>query len=449
MFGTLGGASGGVVHLWTDLACEGLTQGRRARHPQDDKGQLTDDVQPPGQSYRAGMELQLAMGRVRRMPPAARDALFAAAIALLTEQDLWFNADLGNPVGPRPAVAVFYLATSLSLAWRRRAPLAVLAFVSTAGAAQYVVFGAPESLGIFVPPLIALYSVGRYSETISVLLAVPIALLGTVVHDLKDPQFQLSGVTFFFWALLALAWPLGRAFRARDIDVLRLASHAHELERERDAALRSAIIAERGRISRELHDVVGHAISVAVLQLQAAQALLDRGDTDGAAVRLVSTERSARQALSEMRRLVGLTDEDDDPALTPQPGLAQLDRLLAETRAAGAQIEVELTGDRTELPPGLDLAAFRIVQEGLTNVLRHARPAVACLRIRHHAAGLTLEITSNGASAPTDPAGPGPGRGITGMRERVALYGGDLEVGPQASGDFLVRAHFPLEGEQP
>lgn len=387
------------------------------------------------------------MGRVRRMPSAARDVLFAVAIALVTEQDLWFNADLGNPVGPRPAVAVFYLVTSFSLAWRRRAPLAVLAFVSTAGAAQYVAFGAPESLGIFLPPLIALYSVGRYSETVSVVLAVPIALLGTAVHDLKDPQFQLSGVTFFFWALLALAWPLGRAFRARDIDVARLAAHAQELERERDAALRSAITAERGRISRELHDVVGHAISVVVLQLQAAQALLDRGDADSAAGRLLSTERSARQALSEMRRLVGLIDEDEDPALTPQPGLAQLDRLLAETRGAGAQIEVEFIGGRTGLPPGLDLAAFRIVQEALTNVLRHARPPVACLRIRRHAAELTLEITSPGVSAPTDLADPAPGRGITGMRERVALYGGDLEVGPQATGDFLVRARFPIEGE--
>src|SRR5207302_1460805 len=151
----------------------------------------------------------------------------------------------------------------------------------------YLAVGAPEALGTFLPPLVALYSVGRYGDGRSLVLAGPLALLGTALHDLKDPQFQLSGPVLFFWALLAAAWPLGRAFRRREQAV-------EDLRREREAEARAAVTAERARIARELHDVVGHGVSVLVLQLVAALGLLEKGDPAGVRDRLLATERSAR-----------------------------------------------------------------------------------------------------------------------------------------------------------
>jgi signal transduction histidine kinase len=174
--------------------------------------------------------------------------------------------------------------------------------------------------------------------------------------------------------------------------------------------------------------------------------LLERGDTAGLSERLVATQGSARLALAEMRRLIGLLDEDDDAALTPQPGLAELDRLVAETRAAGAQVDCMTNGDPLALPPGLDLAAFRVAQEALTNVLRHARPPVAHLNVVYSPREVVVEVTDSGARSRWNGVDRYTGRGVTGMRERVALYGGDLEVGPRAAGGFLVRARFPVEG---
>lgn len=395
------------------------------------------------------MDLHDVRGRLETLTPGTRDALLALALVVVTQQDLWVAPDYGNRVGPRPVVACFYLATSVAIAWRRRSAVAVLAFVFTVGTVQYLAFGAPESLGSFLPQLIALYSVGRFSEPRSILLAGPVALLGTAVHELKDPVFQITGVSYFFWALLAMAWPLGRAFRRREIDVANLTEEARALERDREERTRAAIAAERTRIARELHDVVGHGVSLVVLQLEAAVGLLDKGETAASRRSLLNTERSARQTLAEMRRLVGLLDQDEDASLVPQPGLRELGPLVSEIRAAGCRVEMVTEGRHVDLPPGLDLAAFRVVQEALTNVLRHSRPPVACLHIRYRPAHLTLEVTNQGVADPTDQAGSRNGRGIAGMRERVALYGGELAVGPRADGGFMVRARFPLEVTQP
>lgn len=368
--------------------------------------------------------------------------LLPLAVAAVTQVEVWAPYGVGHLVGPRPVVALVYAATSAALLWRRRAPLAVLAFVLTLEAAQDLAFGAPEGLGTFLPPLFAFYAVGRYASTNSLVLAAPLVALGTAVHEVKDPEFALAG-SAAFWVILASAWPLGQAFRRRAADADRLADRARELEREREQLARAAVTNERARIARELHDVVGHAISVVILQLVAGLELLDAQDTAAARSRLLGSERSARQALAEMRRLLGLLDDPDhDAPLTPRPGMHELERLLADTRAAGAELDVTVSQPPRDLPAGVDLAAFRILQESLTNVLKHARPPHAHVRIGYEADAITVEVLDDGRDTN---AAATPGRGIAGMRERVALYGGELELGPQPHGGFGVRARLPVQ----
>jgi signal transduction histidine kinase len=271
-------------------------------------------------------------------------------------------------------------------------------------------------------------------------LAAPIAVLGTAFHEIEDPQFQLSGPAIFFWVLLAAAWPVGRAFRLRAEAVDTLSRRAEQLRERRDADARAAVAAERERIARELHDVVGHGLSVIVLQLVAADGMLDGGDAPAARQRLGAAERSARQSLAEMRRLLGLLDEQD-ASLTPQPGITDLPQLVEETRAAGVDVELEVAGRPVELSAGVELTAYRVVQEALTNVIKHARPPRARVRLTYAPGELTVEVVDDGAAV----TGPrDSGRGIAGMRERVALYDGDLSVGPRAEGGFAVRAQLPV-----
>jgi signal transduction histidine kinase len=260
-------------------------------------------------------------------------------------------------------------------------------------------------------------------------LAAPVALLGTALHEVEDPQFRLSGPAIFFWALLVAAWATGHAFRRRALAVEELRRTSH-----------TEIAAERARIARELHDVVGHGISVVVLQLVAALGMLDSGDDRAARTRLVATERSARETLAEMRRLLGLLEEDG-ALLAPQPGLGELERLVSETREAGLPVDLELRGDPRDLPPGLELAAYRVVQETLTNVIKHASSAHAHVTVELAAEELVVEVVDDGKTA----SGPfAAGRGIAGIRERVALYDGEVEIGPRPDHGFAVRARFPV-----
>jgi signal transduction histidine kinase len=376
--------------------------------------------------------------------PSANDVVLPVLLAIWVQFDVWLSGPplaFGHMVGPKPLIALLYAVTSLALIWRRRAPLAVLAFIVVADSAMYAVYGAPEGLGSFLPVLFAFYSVGRYAPTRALLVAAPLTLVALVIHDALDPEFAWGGANAFFWLVLASGWPLGYAFKRRAEEAEQLAGQARLLAAEREQLAVAAVESERARIARELHDVVGHGLSVIVLQLVAANALMENGDTAGARERMASTERSARDALAEMRRLLDLIDDGESPSLAAQPGLGQLERLVADTRAAGADVELEIGGPPLELPPGVDLAAFRIVQEALTNVLKHARPPRAHVRVTYEPDGVLLEVRDEGRVS--EDGGPG-GRGLPGMRERVALYAGRLEVGPQPGGGYLVRARLPV-----
>jgi signal transduction histidine kinase len=413
--------------------------------PWNDANHLEDDVRAVVTDYRRWVAAAVPARpwERHRLDLSRSELVWPLLLAAYTQVDVWPRGrlNLGHVVGPRPVLALLYTATSLALVWRRRAPLAVLAAIVTADAAYYLGYGAPEGLGTVLPMMFALYAVGRYAAATTGYAAAPMLLLAIALHELTDPQFRLNGLEVILWAVVAAVWPLGYAFQRRAREALSLARHAEQLAVDRDEAARAAVAGERARIARELHDVVGHGISVAVLQLVAAAGLLDKGSLEPARARLGNAERSARDALAEMRRLLGLLDRGSEPSLAPKPGLGQLDRLVADTRAAGATVSLRVHGAPVELSPGLDLAAFRIVQESLTNVLKHARPPCADVLVTYRPDSLTIDVRDHG----TTPAPPAPdGRGLAGMRERASLYGGDLHAGARPDGGYAVRAQLPL-----
>jgi signal transduction histidine kinase len=249
----------------------------------------------------------------------------------------------------------------------------------------------------------------------------------------------------FFWTtlILTLAWFFGAALGTRTEQARELRVRVAEVERERAHAADRAATDERSRIARELHDVVAHSVSVMVVQASGVRRLL-REDQEREREALMSVEQIGRQALTEMRRMLGVmrTGEEQPAALTPQPGLQHLDRLIAQVEEAGLPVTLRVEGERPQLSPGVDLSAYRIVQEGLTNALKHAKGAHAEVLVRYVDTSVELEISDDG---PGTPAGDGMGHGLVGMRERVALYGGTLEAGPRDGGGFVLRAQLPVE----
>lgn len=239
---------------------------------------------------------------------------------------------------------------------------------------------------------------------------------------------------------------------------LSVEERAERLERERDAEAQRAVLEERTRIARDLHDVVAHGMSVMVVQAGAARRTLAHDDTDRATEALRNIEATGRGALEEMRRLVGVlrasaTDDGDGsdgsadgagPPRLPQPGIGDLDDLVTHCREAGLDVTLRVEGDRRELPSGLELVVYRIAQEALTNTIRHAGPARAEVRLGYGSDHLELGVTDDGRGAATSPRAE-PGHGLAGMRERVALYGGTITVGPQRGGGFRVLARLPLD----
>jgi len=254
-----------------------------------------------------------------------------------------------------------------------------------------------------------------------------------------------SAFSDFFWTLLilTLAWFFGVALGTRTEQAEELRERVEAAEREQALAAERAANDERSRIARELHDVVAHSVSVMVVQASGVRRLL-HADQEREREALMSVEQIGRQALTEMRRMLGVmrTGTEQPPALAPQPGLQYLDRLVAQVEEAGLPVSLRIEGELPELSPGVDLSAYRIVQEGLTNALKHAKGARAEVVVRYIDSSVELEISDDG---PGVPDGDGMGHGLVGMRERVALYGGTLEAGPREGGGFVLRAQLPAE----
>jgi signal transduction histidine kinase len=308
-------------------------------------------------------------------------------------------------------------------------------------------FWQTSGLWIVLVAVIAMYSVAAHGPLRPALVAAAVWVVGGALATAQESNrsvWEFIGNYLFLLAFLALGpWLVGWAQRRRQLRAGVLEDRAAAAERDSRELAQAAVAEERLRMARELHDVVGHALGVIVVQAGAERATLSepRGSTHET---LLTIERTGRDALNEMRRLLELMRRDDETvALAPQPSLAGLPALAEKVRAAGLPVEVQTEGEPRALAPGVDLAAYRIVQEALTNVLKHASPARARVLIRFGELGLELEITDDGPGPATERNGGG--HGLIGMRERVALHHGSMRTGARPEGGYAVTVRLPYE----
>ncbi len=376
-----------------------------------------------------------------RRVQAAGDAALAfvlatSSVALVLGGD---HTSWGRPV---PVAVVLALLTSVPVAWRSSQPLLAAALVLAGnGACAYVAAPHQAAFQPFVALALVAYSVGSHYEGPLwapgglAVAAVPLFVVA-VVHG----QSAGNAIPNYVWLLAA--WAVGRTVRSWRQKSLALEHANRELAEQRELRAQAAVTIERGRIARELHDVVAHNVSMMVVQAGAAERVLD-GAQPHVRNALEAIAHTGRQTVDEMRTLLGVLREANDPTeLKPQPGLAELNRLVEGVRTAGLPVTLRVEGDPHELPQALDVSAFRIVQEALTNTLKHAGPARADVLVRYETAAVTLEIRDSGAGKDN---GHGTGHGLVGMRERVAMFGGELDAAAQSDGGFAVRARLPLD----
>jgi len=370
------------------------------------------------------------------------DVLLAIAITGAIESLAWGRGILGDPIrGPKPVVILLPLLMAVPLLWRRRHPLLVWC-LGAAGIVVQALAGhhSAEGLEILAVLFVGSFSVAAYAERRDAFIGLAVLVAAYGVYAWEDPNTRSGRVseewaTAFFFVMALGCWLAGLVTHDRRSTAVATA-RAAALEQQREQLLAE----ERSRIARELHDIVSHNLSVVVLQATGARA---RAESDGGDVSesLEKIESSGRTALVEMRRMLGVLRADaDHPALTPQPGLGDIASLVEGVRRAGLDVDLETSGDLIGVPPAVALSAYRIVQESLTNTMRHAAATRADVAVRRDGAALVVEVHDY---SPLPPGAVTPGHGLTGMRERASLLGGDFVAGWDATG-FLVRARLPI-----
>jgi signal transduction histidine kinase len=396
----------------------------------------------------------LVLARLRRAAhanPTRADAVLAAPFVLLALAQVLVIA----PIGARIPGAIVALGSTVPVAYRRRNPVAA----AVVGTAVWVIPTDGYVWVGYIAAFVLFYSLGAYADDTRAFVGATVfglaaTLIGSAVNDAAFGEY-FGGISAVVAPAIA-----GRVVR-------RLRTLTAELERERERSARAAVVDERARIAREMHDVVAHSLSVIAIQADAAEAALEKDPTLAAAP-LATIRASAREALTEMRRLLGVLRRDDDDEhenREPQPGLHQLGALVDRTRAAGHQVELTIHGEPRTLPAGLDLSAYRILQEALTNVHKHAPRAPATVRLDWRGDALALAVRDEGGAAigggggaaigggggaARNGGGGGAasaangGHGLIGMRERARLHGGNLHAGPRPDGGYEVRAELPL-----
>jgi signal transduction histidine kinase len=364
-------------------------------------------------------------------------ALTAAVLVAAVTEAL----TLKNPGGPRGLITLVVAAMSLLLLWRRTHPLAVtIALLVIALPATLWLGDATELVATFIPLLMIAYGGGRYASTRDGRIVLAILLVGVPTVGLSSPD-ATAGDAYFPAILVVLCWFAGRTVHLR----LRHAAELHETaalaaeQREREA--QQAVADERRRIAREMHDVVAHSISIMVVQAGGARRILatDPARAEHAAVRI---RHAGSDALAEMDILLGVLDTALETKAPPT--LDELGALVERTRAAGLPVTLEVTGTRQPLPQGAELAVYRVVQEALTNAIKHAGGATTRVTLSWCADALELCVADDGDGG-ASPELVGAGHGLIGMRERIRVHGGELDAGPRPGGGFRVTARLPLE----
>jgi signal transduction histidine kinase len=398
------------------------------------------DVLQPASHYRR------AMPRTRLQ--VLVDAVVVLTLFITAVVQLWVSPPAGL-VGGTGVHTVLAAAFTLPLFVRRRFAVAVFVTVVASAWLQFELGG---GLGQpFFAVIIALYAVGAHGSRPSTFVGPASVVLLAILVDiprLRDgaPWDEVVPA----WFILFGVWGFGRWMHLRALAAVALTERAEEAERGRREQAVRAVAEERARIARELHDLVAHSMGVIVIQAQGAQRALDTS-TDQAREALSAIETAGRLGMAEMRRLLGLlADGGADAATAPQPTLREIPELVARLRATGMPVDLRVEGAVRALPTGVELTGYRIVQEALTNALKHAGRAQVDVRLRYEPNCVDIEVTDQGPTDSTQPInGHDSGsRGLTGMRERVSMYGGTLETGPRTgSGGFSVHARIPLEAK--
>jgi len=365
------------------------------------------------------------------------DVVLAVALTVSSQVEIWapqVAPGMGEVTGSRPLLAVTTLVMTLPLAVRRTLPLTACALVLGAQAVQQQATTPTEGLSTLLATLVAAYSVGAYGSRREALLGGAVVAVGSafIGGDWSDFVFIL--------VVVGGAWATGTAVGHRTRAVHRLTQDKRDLEARHELAAERGAAEERLRIARDLHDVVAHRVSMIVVQAQAAAASLD-SDPEQARASVDAVEQSGRQALEELRSLLGVLHEESPDTRAPQPHLADIEHLVADAVAAGVPVTLAREGEAVPVSPAVGMAAYRVVQESLTNVVKHAPGHPARVALRFDEGELVVTVTNAGF---TETSGAGPGFGLAGMGERVRFTGGELCSGPLPSGEFQVRAVLPL-----
>jgi signal transduction histidine kinase len=437
-----------IVNLLTSIrrirrygGCDGASSGARTISllPGDDCGRRP--IVLPADAEKAALLYFLDVKRLR-MRIGDSDLILALVLLAVSQIEIWV---VGNLEGPKALMVPVMVATTLSLRWRRRFPLLPPMVLAGAFGAALATFaardewpGQPTSLSMLAVWVITAYSVAAYGQ-------LPVAVFGLVLtagmslfRAALDPAIDWDPISSLF---VFIPWGTGLALRRHRRQAAELRELARQVEQEREERARAAVVEERTRIARELHDVVAHSVSVIAVQADAAEAALAR-DPDRSREPLRVIKETAREALVEMRRLLGILRQAESTlGLAPQPGLQQLGSLVEQTRRAGLPVELAIEGEERPLPPGVDLSAYRIVQEGLTNVRKHAGAARAWVTLRYGDRELDIAVVDDGEA---EAKANGPGHGLVGIGERVGLLGGELSAGRRTEGGYELRARLPI-----
>jgi signal transduction histidine kinase len=370
--------------------------------------------------------------RGMRLPvPPTVDIAIAGVFLLFTVAEAVFRSDVSSPVLHVVVAGIAMVA----LAWRRSFPIGVAVWV----VATNVAINPEGEFSTLLSLVLVCYTLGSETETprnYAGLALVTLTFMGVSISEGLVPSDVAAALVFFVGP-----WFVGVAVRQRIARTEEAVARADRLERDQEAQAAAAAAEERTRIARELHDIVSHSISVVTIQTQAVRRRLGPEHAKEADD-LAAVEATAREALAEMRRLFGvLRSNGESASLTPQPGLHELDRLVDQVRGSGLAVDLEVTGDRYDLPPGVDLAAYRIVQEGLTNALRHSGAERARVMLGYGQGRLDIVVEDDGKGLAEVTTG---GHGLVGVRERVALYDGDVRIGPGPSGGVRLAASLPV-----
>ena len=396
-------------------------------------------------SRRSGASVPAVSSSARRrfvvgLDPVRVDWVVAAGLLVAFELEVWTSSGLRL----RGVRALDVVVIAVAVALRRRWALAALVSGCVAVLVmQALVSGHTSGHGPFgaIAVILLIYAAGAFLDgrrawiglAVTVVLGAAIALHGS----------SLLGALFGFVAFIVSPWVVGRARRLSVARERASRELAERMDSERELHVRAAALGERARLAREIHDVIAHSVSVMVIQAAGARTVMDR-EPGRAEASLRSVERAGREALAEMRRLLGvLASGEELRALAPQPGLGDLPELVSRTCAAGLHTSIRVEGEPVAVSPGLSLSAYRVVQEALTNSLKHAGPTSAQVNVRWRADALELQVSDAGGGRGERHPGSS-GHGLVGMRERAALHGGSVEAGPAPGGGFVVQARIPL-----